>query len=376
LGHAGSLVIGPCIEVKAGALWTMDFLSRKVKAGESMCLTVLSGSMQVGLRRCAEDTPSQSWDYESDKERLKNPRGCLFAPVAGAPGGPSLLLERCEEKRGQRWLLRSAKAASLSLYSPRPTMPAAVATSTTTVARMAPVVDVSAVEPSLFCFSVMLPTGYEPKLVEMQHTAKIGIFACEGWSVYTNANVDLAGFAPTKVRVDLHSRLGGVYHTFYNTGIFISIWRQVASESRFREFDFTVKADPDAVVLPWVLRRKLAIYLRSGRLAEAESDRGMFVNNCKFGLHGPVEILSKRALEVYASGWSGCKRPPQEDVFMQNCLTSLGVSMQDNFAVLVEAHCEPPLGWNNCRGDYAVFHPFKTVEGYKLCFDTAASFIG
>merc|ERR1719245_2649979 len=41
--------------------------------------------------------------------------------------------------------------------------------------------------PSLYCFSLVLPFGYEPKLMKAQKNKKVGIFACEEWTVFSNA---------------------------------------------------------------------------------------------------------------------------------------------------------------------------------------------
>lgn len=223
---------------------------------------------------------------------------------------------------------------------------------------------------TFFCFAVMLPWGYEPSLLQMQFKTNRSIFACEEWAVYTNENMNLGGLKPTKLSIDLHCSLSGKYHTYYNTPIFIGIWRQVISDNRIHFHDWTVKVDPDAVFLPWRLREFL-VDLNDGRLEAAERKKGMYVNNCKFGLHGPMEVVSRRALDVYADGADSCKRPPQEDVYLQSCLKSLGVEQYDNFDILVEDHCEPPEGWKGCTSRHAAFHPFKSVDAYKTCLHSA-----
>lgn len=226
----------------------------------------------------------------------------------------------------------------------------------------------------MFCFSVMLPWGYEPNLLQMQHDTKTSIFACEAWSVYTNDDVELDGFVPTKVNVSLNCEKEGVYHTFYNTPIFIKIWQHVVLDRRIHSIDWVVKVDPDAVLLPVRLRAFL-VHHGDDFLETAANNAGIFVNNCKFGLHGPFELISRRALEVYAQYRKICesdeKRPPQEDVYLQKCLVKLGVKQVDDFDLMVEDHCEPPTGWEDCRSDHAVFHPFKTRESYSECRSNA-----
>lgn len=227
---------------------------------------------------------------------------------------------------------------------------------------------------TMLCFMVMIPTGYEPDLVRMQFSSQTGIFACDEWAVYTNEHLNLNGLVPTQVNIDLHSELRGKFHTFYNTAIFIGIWQQVILEARYLVHEFTVKADPDAVILPVTLRKLLRLYVDDGRLERAEAGNGMFLNNCKFGMHGPMEVASRMALSAYAAGSASCARPPQEDVYLQKCLVSLGVKQYDDFRLMVEDHCDPPIGWDECKSGHAVFHPFKDVEGFRTCERNAAMF--
>mmetsp|Transcript_70327 Transcript_70327/g.177236 ORF Transcript_70327/g.177236 Transcript_70327/m.177236 type:complete len:757 (-) Transcript_70327:89-2359(-) len=371
--------------------WAYDREIGQVRTVHGECLTMLSESEknEVAFRSCHASEPGQRWDFSSSSGHLRSTaeggNRCLQAMlkhgeavrVATAP---------CSRLVGsvQQWGLwdvevlgtsdivgemkeETALQTTARKVRPTTTRPPATTTSTATTT--------TTTHSSFFCFAVMLPWGYEPSLLQMQFQTNKSIFACEEWAVYTSANMNLSGLKPTKLSIDLHCSLRGKFHTYYNTPIFIKIWRQVISDNRIHFHDWTVKVDPDAVFLPWRLRHSLA-NLNNGRLEAAEKQRGMFVNNCKYGLHGPMEVVSRRALDIYAEGVDTCERPPQEDVYLQSCLKSLGVEQYDNFDVLVEDHCDPPDEWTDCESRHAVFHPFKSVGAYKKCLHNAEQFRG
>lgn len=217
-------------------------------------------------------------------------------------------------------------------------------------------------QPTLFCFSLMLPWGYEPSLLKMQRRHKSSIFACEATAVYSSEEQDLGGIKTEDLGIDLHCKLGGVFNTVMNTPIFVEVWKRLIKDAVFRHYDWTVKVDPDAVFFPERLRHILG----SQDQASAQAGNGTFLNNCGFGLHGPLEVLSRRALEVYGSGNSACDRPPQEDVYLQKCLLALGVTQVNRFNLLAEDHCHFKE-WKACKSGHVSFHPFKKIKDYEKC---------
>jgi len=51
----------------------------------------------------------------------------------------------------------------------------------------------------------------------------------------------------------------------------------------------------------------------------------------------------------------------------------LNVQRVDEWAILVEDHCDPPPGWDACRDNFAAYHPFKDVTGFQQCMVNARS---
>jgi len=226
---------------------------------------------------------------------------------------------------------------------------------------------------SLYCYALMQPTGYEQGLISMQYQERVSIFECDEYAVYSNLRIELApGVFTGVVNSTLLCPMGGEFGTALNTGIFLAVWAKVVKDGRFLFHDWTVKVDPDAVFLPGRLRQQV--------LDHPEEERGVYLNNCKFGLHGPIEVFSRNAVTAWALNAGKCVEHFTtlcsgtcgwgEDMFIDQCLQRVaGVRRDDEFRLQIEAHCDPPLGWEECGDQVAVsFHPFKTEEGWLSCY--------
>jgi hypothetical protein len=151
----------------------------------------------------------------------------------------------------------------------------------------------------------------------------------------------------------------------------MKLWHQVWLDGQFRFAAWTVKVDPDAVFLPQRLRDILGDASHSG----AQEGNGMFSTNCerKGSLHGAVEVMSRRALEVYATrNWPNCLRPMQEDYYLHECLVYLGVRQMYDFKLLAESACTSD--WWGCKSARVTFHPFKTLQEYQGCLTNAEKY--
>jgi len=102
----------------------------------------------------------------------------------------------------------------------------------------------------------------------------------------------------------------------------------------------------------------------------------MYLNNCKWGLHGPLEVLSSRAVAAFVAGLPQCaalrQRPWGEDKFMDRCMQRLGVRRVSEYELLSETACgEKPAP---CGAPDVAFHPFKSVQSYFDCWGYAEKF--
>jgi hypothetical protein len=63
-----------------------------------------------------------------------------------------------------------------------------------------------------------------------------------------------------------------------------------------------------------------------------DEEGGVYFNNCKFGLHGPIEVFSQKAVDVWQGGRQRCVHHFEklcsgpclwgEDMFIDQCLQS------------------------------------------------------
>jgi len=223
----------------------------------------------------------------------------------------------------------------------------------------------------------MQPSGYEPRLIKTQYQHKASIFGCEEYAVYSNRVIKIAlGLETYVVNSSLRCEVGGEFNTALNLDIFLTVWAKVIEMGRYALHDWTVKVDPDCVFFPTRLQAPLAS-LQGG-------DHAVYLNNCKFGMHGPLEVLSRKTVQVWAAGAQQCQDHFTklcsgdcywgEDLFIDQCLMKvLKVERIDDYDLLAEDHCEPDEGWDTCRNETKVaFHPFKTEEGYLGCLNNAS----
>ena len=86
---------------------------------------------------------------------------------------------------------------------------------------------------------------------------------------------------------------GGQWNTALNTPVFAAIWKKVLELPEFKAHAWTVKLDPDTVFLPARLESFLP-----------KNAAPTFLVNCNEGLHGPIEVVSRAAVENVQ--WETC----------------------------------------------------------------------
>eukprot|EP00429_Kryptoperidinium_foliaceum_P086107 CAMPEP_0176191374 /NCGR_PEP_ID=MMETSP0121_2-20121125/4428_1 /TAXON_ID=160619 /ORGANISM="Kryptoperidinium foliaceum, Strain CCMP 1326" /LENGTH=806 /DNA_ID=CAMNT_0017530039 /DNA_START=1 /DNA_END=2421 /DNA_ORIENTATION=- len=297
--------------------------------------------------------------------------------------------------------------------------------------------------PSLFCFSLIMPVGYEVSLMQAQAAKAVGIFDCDDYLVLSNVSVSLGKWNSTGPEIltatfpgTLVVPFGGKWHTALNTDVFLRVWRALYKHGGFAHYDWTVKVDADAVFFPGRLQDVLSLAPMAsvpvlqqdsgstcgqckmpGHTDETCTDRvrsmerrglsceealgmaardspkdcgctcgaetcfagqklgAMFLVNCRFGLHGPIEVLSREAVEVFINNIPECDvlkaNPWGEDKYLDHCLQLLGVRRVLEFELLNEIACGQSSV--QCTASNVAFHPFKGIGEYFQCFGTAKS---
>lgn len=240
--------------------------------------------------------------------------------------------------------------------------------------------------PSLFCFSVMQSETSEVQLIKQQLHNYLSIFLCNEYAVISDAKVDLGRdkngkvmtwHNPTVATPMGHYGDGGAStDSFLNTQTFIFAWDTLVKSGRVFEHDWTVKVDPDAVMIPDRLRGHVG----------SHTGENVYVTNCdKFHddplnpakadrIFGALEIFSQAAITAYKVGTATCKDMDWhgwgEDTYIQACMDTLGVGHYFDVNAVGDDRCNAAA----CNSpDQAAFHAFKDPASYLACWNDAVA---
>merc|ERR1711992_160333 len=252
---------------------------------------------------------------------------------------------------------------------------------------------------TLYCFSLYskdsgsTKPNYELDLLQKQHEHHVSLFACDGWDVFSDVQVEIGGgYLSHKVEDtfgEFHRIKRKTSGTWVNWGIFYKVWEQVRNLGHWESKSWTVKVDADAVFLP----NRLSGWL-SGR--SGESPHGIYFENCKnvqYGFFGNLEVMSHEATNVLTKYLEDCHAAYApcadegcdwqygawgEDVFVQRCLDRHYVDKVEAFDLTNDGACpaDRPASekhnkkWHaeSCSDlTTATVHPFKTPKAYFAC---------
>jgi len=224
--------------------------------------------------------------------------------------------------------------------------------------------------PSLYCFSVLQPFGYEPGLMKAQIPTGHGIWACDHFSAFSVKEIvigEVAGYGEVKTHTFVPAEVGrSKDYTAANAELFMHVWDAVGKLGLWKKADWTVKVDPDAVLLPTRLRKHL----------DAFAGQNGYVVNCAkpFMPEGPMmfgalETFAHSALEAYFEKAGDCAGSLPwhiwgEDLYMGKCLEKIGVKRLNDFSIYSDGVCR---GVDCADPEAAAFHPMKDVGSWMNC---------
>ncbi|CAK0799219.1 unnamed protein product [Prorocentrum cordatum] len=211
---------------------------------------------------------------------------------------------------------------------------------------------------TLFCFMAYLPDSGEVPLRDVAKELGASIYGCDGYAEFES-------WGSGKKVWDTGD--GGASIT--NTDVFLNVWQQVQQHGGYMKADWTVKVDPDAVMVADRLKshiyglnakKDVPIYLKNNNM-----DPGLGNN----GFLGAIEVFSKRALQIYFDNWEGCKEAygldSGEDGFMKGCMDALGVGFMTDGDMF-----DPDFSPGACaHAERAAFHPLKEASQWRCCWD-------
>jgi len=225
---------------------------------------------------------------------------------------------------------------------------------------------------SLFCWSVARPR-FEHNVIRMQISDDKGMHQCDSMAVFSNSKYDLGSGVVT---IPIQMVPCGVSrdNTAANVAQFRLAWQALDTDGRFRDHDFTVKVDPDAVLIPDRLRQQLMPHV-GGTVYVANCDlRDKWPGSPDYPMmNGALEVISKLGMEALIKGesWCASSLPWQvwgEDLYLGHCLQMLKVYRVDNFNILTDNSCR---GSDCHRMDAAAYHYFKSIPAWQTCFNIA-----
>jgi hypothetical protein len=201
-----------------------------------------------------------------------------------------------------------------------------------------------------------LPDSAEVKLVDMARNLNASIFGCDKHQLFHSWQSTSAGWDTGT-------------STLQNTDVFINVWLQIQTDGTYKKYDWTVKVDPDAVLVPGRLQAHIRalrappdtpIYLKNNGM-----DKGLGNN----GFLGAIEVFSQRALDIYFDNWQGCKDTlglaTGEDGFLKGCMDAMGIGF-----MLDRDMFFPDKSAGACTNQgRAGFHPIKEAWDWQCCWD-------
>lgn len=211
---------------------------------------------------------------------------------------------------------------------------------------------------SLYCFAVINWNAPAPKpfwsteaqLADNIKKNGLSIFQCDGHDFYDGAPTPKAEWG-----------------SFSNIDAFQQIWKEVQGKGSYRNFDWTVKVDADAVFLPNRLKMHL-VKLRTPLGARVYLENV----NYQFKFMGALEVVTTEALDLFLEQSHTCLRGVHaggEDFFMKGCMDALGVDHMSDFDLLRDKYAAQDGPCNDGWG--VAYHFHKKVISWNWCYNEA-----
>jgi len=232
------------------------------------------------------------------------------------------------------------------------------------------------VPPRIFCWVLVQHRGEEAEMINWQRYRGLGVFACDGWMVVSNASAweVLHGQSwHTNVTViDANIDPPRLFRTVWgqpvtepaDSGVYAKAWKAVLGKSAFRDFDWVLKLDVNVVVVP----ERLRYALHSLCLHETCGGKKM-VHNFGGDLSPEVEALSVDAASTLATRLPDCmkeggwdKQP--ENRWLSSCVSTLGISTVRSSLLLSSGHKVQPRPCDTLHGAFGLI---EDIGSFELC---------
>lgn len=146
---------------------------------------------------------------------------------------------------------------------------------------------------SLFCVTLFAPG--QGDLVQGHMVAGVGVFGCDDYALYSSSAGKL-GDADVRVLDVDPLALTSPSRPASAGAVFVALWKAVVADGAFRAQGWTVRSDPDCLLLPERLRGVIRARALAGASGSA-SPRASLVA-CPDLPWAPLEVLSSAAVEA------------------------------------------------------------------------------
>lgn len=209
---------------------------------------------------------------------------------------------------------------------------------------------------TLYCFAAYLPGSYEERLIDIARANSASIFACDEHDLFHTWQSHMSTWDSKAT-------------TLTNIDVFIDVWNHVEKAGRLWKYDWTVKVDPDCLIVPERLRWHLGALNAPVKQPVYVKNNALNASIGNSGFLGAVEVFSREALELYFDWWPMCQKTigvnGGEDGFMKGCMDAMGVGY-----VVDGGMFKPDNDPRVCKdGTKAAYHPLKIQENFQCCVD-------
>jgi len=238
--------------------------------------------------------------------------------------------------------------------------------------------------------------NYELDLIKEVYKKKAHIFACDKAAVYGDVEVvlgpDMTIQKVEDVEKEFHFAKRKHMGTWINTGMYKQVWKAISEAGEYQNYDWTVKADADAVFVPARLVDRVHLM--------PIPPQGGFLVNCekvKYGFFGNLEVFDKVAFSILLANIDSCSKttvsnwkvgidkgkygPMGEDLFAEICMRKNGVTAMEAFDITKDGACEAKRPGNEKKNkkwkpdcastDTPAIHPFKKPAEFAACMKMA-----
>jgi len=358
---SGTLSTLPCrAESDSSQFWMYDFWTGHVLKQDGICLD--APEEFIRLRPCVQASESQRLVHYGGNSGLIYGKGfCLRANSLTEPGS-ALSMWTCNASAfAQQWSMFSlwhlgGKSVKHDVEREMHATAAPVAAAATLNV--------------LFCFTFALPKSEQEHILRQQLERQAGIFACDTKAVYSIEAFNVGNLKATAIAVNMEK--GGDLG-MHSAPVYAKVWDEVMKGKMYQDHEWTVKVDPHTVFLPWRLRT----VVNSFDDGLTQTERGVYLRNCKDRLALPIEVVSRRAMEIYAEkclGWhQGGKA--REDDWLESVLLDLQIAPLPATTLMPGPSCTATSEYSasTCGPGFVAFYPLTTAKAYGDCLSNATN---